>query len=100
MKNKKLKKEHNSLSQSQMIQQSIETPNIKGNVVIWVDKFGNSTIYEGFVDDIKCFEISRGILTFSMKITNKNIKNKKRNFTSVFIKNLQEIANKIIQGEF
>jgi len=71
-------------------------PNIKKNLITWIDKFKNGTVYEGTFGKEKCFEIKRGILTFSLKTIHKELKvNIKSNSSTELIK-LQEKANKVL----
>ena len=95
-KKRKRQKEAKKKQRIDAAKKAIQFPNIKGNIVEWVDKNKNGSLYEGVIGDKKFFEISRSAFTFSMKITEKGIKNKKRNFSSIEIIKLQKEAHKVI----
>ncbi len=76
-------------------------PNIKNNIVVWEhDGHGN---FIGSFKNKKYFKIQRGILLFSLKITDKKLlsilKTNKinKNFNSHLVVNIQEYANKILK---
>lgn len=71
-------------------------PNIKNNIVVWADKNNDGSIYEGKFCKEKCFEIKRGILTFTLKIIHKELKFESKNNSSTELIKLQEKANKIL----
>ena len=86
---------------------SLLNPNIKGNLLTWVDKNNNGNIYSGFLNnkifklnkkEKPCFEIRRGILVFSLKIVNQQIISEKTNFTSTELVNLQKKAITILRN--
>jgi hypothetical protein len=76
-------------------QKALLQPNIKKNLIVWIDKNNNGIVYEGSFGKEKCFEIKRGIVSFSLKIIHKEIKYNKSHSSTELIK-LQEIANKIL----
>lgn len=71
-------------------------PNIIDNLITWSDKHKNGNVYEGKLGDVECFEITRRVLTFSMKIIHKEIKVKKTNYSSTELAKLQKQANDIL----
>lgn len=76
-------------------QKALLQPNIKKNLITWTDKYKNGTVYEGTFGKEKCFEIKRGIVSFSLKVIHKELKYNKNNSSMKLIK-LQEKANKVL----
>jgi hypothetical protein len=96
IKRKQLEKE--KIKKKESFQKSLLEPNIKENLIIWTDKYKNGNLYQGWFKDDLFFEIKRGFVTFSLKITNNNINKKNCNhFTSTDIIKLQEKANTILK---
>lgn len=77
-------------------QKKMLEPAIKKNIVIWIDKFNNGNVYEGSFGKEICFEIKRGLLSFSLKIVHPELKTPSKNNVSTELIKLQEIANKIL----
>ena len=78
-------------------QKALLQPNIKNNMIIWLDINKNGSVYEGRFKDKKMFEIRRGTITFSLKIANDKIQSAKKNFSSTELIKLQITANKILK---
>ena len=79
-------------------QKALLEPNIKGNLVVWTDRYKNGKVYDGSYKDIALFEIHRGILFFSLKIINEKIKYYKKNISSPELIKLQETAVTILRN--
>lgn len=86
-------------------QKRLLNPNIKNNLIIWVDKYKNGNVYEGWIDKTNLkeakkselfFEIKRGLLCFWLKIKNEKIKSKKTLFGSIELLKLQKTASAIV----
>jgi len=77
-------------------QKTLLEPAIKKNIVVWTDKFNNGSVYEGSFGKEICFEIKRGLLSFSLKIVHPELKTPRKNNGSTELIKLQEMANKIL----
>ena len=95
-KNRKEKRQKKIKKEKEAHQKALLEPNIKDNIVVWTDKLNNGTIYEGSFGEEKCFEIKRGLVSFSLKIIHKELKFGSKNNSSTELIKLQERANKIL----
>ena len=95
---KREKKKQDKIKKQEAFQKALLEPNIKNNLVIWVDKYKNGNIYEGYFSKQKCFEIKRGVISFSLKICHEEINAERKSRSSMDLFNLQEKANKILQA--
>ena len=89
LKQEELQRQENRLKQ-------ILQPNIKNNVIEWVDKNKNGQLYQGLFNNSVVFEIRRGTFNFSLKIIDGKIQSEKQNFNAMNIIKLQETANKLL----
>lgn len=71
-KKRKIKQEKENRKKLQ--QQQLLTPKIKNNLLRWVDKNKDGSVYEGVFGKEKCFEIRRGISIFSLKAIHEELK--------------------------
>jgi len=79
-------------------QKILLNPIIKNNVIVWVDRYKNRLLYEGFYGKEKCFEIERGFFYFKLKIVHKEINEIKGSNINSFVElfKAQKKANDII----
>lgn len=76
--------------------------NIKGDLIVWKRDKKNDKIFYGFLNDEKYFNITAGLLNFTLKIENDEInkayrkKTSRTMHTSTELKKLQKIANDIL----
>lgn len=94
IKKEKIKQEKKTLKKN--LQKLLLQPNIKKNLIVWIDKNNNGSFYEGNFGKEKCFEIKRGILTFSLKTIHKELKSSIKSNSSIELIKLQEKANQIL----
>jgi len=100
----KYKLRHEKLKQDKIkakenFQKNLLAPGIKGNLITWVDKYKNGAVYEGSFGKEKCFEIKRGVLTFSLKTIHKELKTDSKTNSSTELLKLQIKANNILLGD-
>lgn len=95
----KTRKEKRRLSEALLAKErkiAILEPYIKNNKIVWSDKYNNGSFYEGYLKKEKCFEIKRGVVTFSLKVIHKEILCEKKSFSSINILKLQKEASEIL----
>jgi hypothetical protein len=95
-KNRKEKRQRKIKKEKEARQKALLEPCIKDNIIIWTDKLNNGTIYEGSFGKEKCFEIKRGLVSFSLKIIHKEIISDSKNNSSTELIKLQGKANEIL----
>jgi hypothetical protein len=93
---KKEKIKQDKAKAKELFQKALLEPRIKNNLIVWVDKNKNGSVYEGSFGKEKCFEIKRGVLMFSLKTIHKELNVHTRNNNSTELFKLQEKANKIL----
>jgi hypothetical protein len=96
LKREKIKQDE--IDKKEAYQKALLNPNIKNNLITWTDKYKNGNVYEGTFGKEKCFEIKRGIITFSLKIIHEELKADNKKYSSMGLFNLQEKANKILKS--
>jgi hypothetical protein len=97
--NWRLRKEkiaQDKIKAKELFKKSLLEPNIKKNLIVWIDKYNNGKVYEGLFAKEKCFEIKRGIILFSLKIIHDELKIDNRSNNSIDLIKLQEKANNIL----
>jgi len=95
----KKRREKNNLEKKkakEVQQKTLLEPNIKDGLIIWKDKHNDGSVYEGSFGKEKCFEIKRGIISFTLKTIHKELKTDIKNNSSTELIKLQEKANKIL----
>ena len=103
---KKLKRavrNHEKLTKKTVEQETrLLNPNIKDNLIEWVRDKKNDKIFHGFLNDEKYFNITAGILSFTLSIINVKLRDKHYKaktryiYTSMELLKLQKIANNIL----
>ena len=73
-------------------------PSFKSKKIIWENKDGRLNLLEGFLGDQKVFEIKRGITTFSLKVSNKNMLEYDKAHYSLDLIKLQKKAEAIFSS--
>lgn len=96
--NRKEKADIEKKKKQELHQRLLLNPIIKNNLLRWVDKYKNGKVYEGYFCKEKCFEINRGLFSFSLKIIHKELKSEKKSFSSIYLIKLQESANKVLNN--
>lgn len=93
---KKEKIKQDKIEAKKKRQKELLQPNVKNNIINWIDKNNDGAFYIGMFGKEKCFEIKRGALTFSLKIIHKELVSDKKNFNSTELIKLQKSANEVL----